>query len=355
LVTSFDYNRATLAADASGDLAAHYAEAVVSARPQVVVLDPIRSIEWSYEVERGLLADRDVDLIVPTDGDAPAGLLAACDVIVSSGRIPIDAEFISRLPSGTAILCYSAGRDAVDERAAAAAGIRVSSVHPASDDVADHALALLLAAVRLIAPLSVAAEAGDWSYTNHPEIYDIPRLGGSVLGTVGAGRIGRAVAERARAFGMTTIATYHHPPSVADPLLPHHDLIELFALADFVVLAAALTPSSRGMIDADVLRKAKPGLVIVNVARGALVDEDALADALDAGVVGGAALDVRVAEPPDPATDRLSGRPNVLQTPHVGAATARLRADLHRLAAAEAIALLEAAGRIPPSPSPIDD
>jgi phosphoglycerate dehydrogenase-like enzyme len=109
------------------------------------------------------------------------------------------------------------------------------------------------------------------------------------------------------------------------------------------------------MIDADVLRKAKPGLVIVNVARGGLVDEDALADALDDGVIGAAALDVRVAEPPDPDADRLSGRRNVLQTPHVGAATERLRADLHRLAAAEAIALLESAGRIPPSPSSIDD
>jgi phosphoglycerate dehydrogenase-like enzyme len=329
--------------------------AIVNDRPQVVVLDPIRSIEWSYEVERRLLAARGVDLVVPTDGDARAEQLAACDVIVSSGRIPITADFVSRLTPGTAILCYSAGRDAVDERAAAAAGIRVSSVHPATDDVADHAFALLLAAVRQVVPLSAAADAGEWSYARHPEIYEIPRLGGAVLGVVGAGRIGRAVAHRARAFGMTTIATYHHPPTVPDALLPHHDLVELFALADFVVLTAALTPDTRGIIDADVLRKAKPGLVLVNVARGALIDEDALADALDAGAVGAAALDVRAAEPPDPSVDRLSGRRNVLQTPHVGAATARLTADLHRLAAAEAIALLEAAGRIPPSTSPIDD
>jgi D-3-phosphoglycerate dehydrogenase len=172
------------------------------------------------------------------------------------------------------------------------------------------------------------------------------RLRGAVLGIVGPGRIGRAVAHRGRAFGMRTIATYHHPPQVPDAELPHHELADLFRQADVVVLAAALTPESRQMVDADVLATAKRGVIIVNVARGALIDEDALADALDAGVVGAAALDVRASEPPDPANDRLSGRPDVLQTPHVGGASDGSVADLHRLAAGEAIALLEAAGRL---------
>ena len=318
-------------------------------RPRVVVLDPIRSIGWSYDVERELLAERGVQLIVPAEDDESAAVAATADVVVSSGRIPVTADVIAGLTSGAAILCYSAGRDAVDEQAAAAAGIPVASLHPATDDVADHAIALMLGAVRMLVPLSQAAARGDWAYAGHLEIFEMRRLRGAVLGVVGAGRIGRAVARRARAFGMTTIATYHHPPVVSDAELPHHDLAELFGLADVVVLAAALTPESRNLVDAEILATAKPGLVLVNVARGALIDEDALADALDAGTVSAAALDVRVSEPPDPAADRLSGRPNVLQTPHVGGASDGLVADLHRLAAREAIALLEAAGRLQPS------
>jgi lactate dehydrogenase-like 2-hydroxyacid dehydrogenase len=318
-------------------------------RPRVVVVDPIHSIPWSYDVEADLLEQRGVELVVPADDTESAAAIATADVIVSSGRIPITSDIIAKLTGCAGILCYSAGRDAVDEDAAAEAGIPVASLHPATDDVADHAIALMLGAVRMLVPMSEAAAAGEWAYSEHLQIFEMRRLGGAVLGIVGAGRIGKAVAHRGRAFGMRTIATYHHPPPVPDAELPHHELAELFALADVVVLAAALTPDTRQMIDADVLAAAKRGVIIVNVARGALIDEDALADALDAGVVGAAALDVRAGEPPDPANDRLSGRSNVLQTPHVGGASDGSVADLHRLAAREAIALLEAAGRLPPS------
>jgi len=317
--------------------------------PRVVVLDPIRTIPWTYDVERDVLAQRGVELVVPADDTESTAVAGTGDVLLSSGRIPVTADVIAGLAACVGILCYGAGRDAVDEQAAATAGIPVESLHAATDDVADHAIALMLGAVRMLVPLAHAAAAGDWSYARHLEIFEMRRLRGAVLGVVGAGRIGKAVAHRARAFGMRTIATYHHAPPAADTELPHHDLAELFALADVVVLAAALTPDTFHLIDAKILASAKPGVLIVNVARGALIDEDALADALDAGVVGAAALDVRASEPPDPATDRLSGRSNVLQTPHVGGASDGLVADLHRLAAREAIALLEAAGRLQPS------
>ena len=150
---------------------------------------------------------------------------------------------------------------------------------------------------------------------------------------------------------MVTIAT-HRSPSSADPSLPHVDIGELFGRSDVVVLASSLTAATRGVVDAEVLDGAKRGLVLVNVARGGLVDEDALADALDAGIVAAAALDVRVQEPPEPATDRLTGRPNVLQTPHIAGASASSRRDRHVLVARGVIELLDAAGRLGPTRPP---
>lgn len=321
----------------------------VSRRPLVLVIDPIRSSNWSYEVEERLLAERGIDLLLPADAAGAEAAMDSCDVAISSSILPIGADVIARLTSCVGILCYSAGKDAVDESAARAADIPVANVNAATSEVADHAMALLLASVRLIVPMSQAAAAGAWKLSLHPEIWQIPRLDGRVLGVVGAGHIGKAVAHRARAFGLGTIATYHHPPAAPDPLLPHAELGELFARSDVVVVAASLNEETRGMVDAEVLAQAKPGLVIINIARGGLIDEEALADALDAGIVAAAALDVRAQEPPDTATDRLGGRPNVIQTPHIGGASAEARIDLHVLAARGVIKLLEAAGRVGPA------
>jgi phosphoglycerate dehydrogenase-like enzyme len=315
----------------------------------VLVFDPIRAEGWSYDVEQARLEQQGVDLVVAEDAGAAAELVPHCDVLVSSGTRPVTAEVISRLPAGAGILCYSAGRNAVDEVAAARAGITVAGVHAATEEVADHAMALLLAVMRLIVPMSQAANAGDWSYADHPEIWQIPRLSGRILGVVGAGHVGRAVAMRARAFGLRTIATYHRPPVPGDPSLPHVPIADLFARADIVVLTAALTEQTAGIVDAATLGAARPGLVLVNVARGGLIDEEALADALDRGIVAAAGLDVRVEEPPDPATDRLTGRPNVVQTPHIAGASSQARHDLHVLAADGMLSLLADAGRLTPA------
>lgn len=315
-------------------------------RPIALMLDPISwRREWPYDAERDILAAAGVHLVVPADATEQDLVAPTADVIVTSGMFAVDAARIATFSRCVGILCYSAGRDHVDEAAAAEHGIAVAGVHANADEVADHAMALLLAANRLIVPMSRRTEAGNWDLIEAPEIWQIPHLRGLTLGVVGAGHVGVRVAERARAFGMLTIAATRRPPATDDPLLPVVPLDQLVATADIIVLAASLTPETRHMFDADLLSRVKPGALLVNVARGGLIDEAALAVALDEGRIRAAALDVRASEPPG-ADDPLTGRPDVLQTPHIGGASASVLTDLHRLAAEGALDLLRRAGRL---------
>jgi D-3-phosphoglycerate dehydrogenase len=172
-------------------------------------------------------------------------------------------------------------------------------------------------------------------------------LRGKTLGIVGAGRIGRGVARRARGFGLRTIAADPFVEPGTDPELEILPLPEVLAQADALVLCAALTSESRHLIDRAALALVRPGMVLVNVARGGLVDESALAAALAEGRVGAAALDVRDPEPPRPASDPLAGFDNVILTPHMAATSQEAVEDLHRMAAEISLELLRAGGRLP--------
>jgi D-3-phosphoglycerate dehydrogenase len=244
------------------------------------------------------------------------------------------------------ILCYSIGMDKVDAAAAAKAGIPVRNIPDyCTDEVSDHAIALLMAAERRIQPVTKAMGTG-WKLQDRAALAPIRRIRGQTLGVLGAGRIGRTVARKARGLGFMTIA---HDPLVAVTADPDLELVTfdaLLARADAIVLCAALTDGSRGVIGREALATVRPGMIVVNVARGGLIDEQALADALRDGRVGYAALDVRDPEPPDPATDPLRDLPNVLQTPHVAATSQEAIEDLHRIAAETIVEMLEAAGRI---------
>ena len=310
------------------------------------IFDPLTwDYEWSYDVERTLLASRGVELVIPADSVDSDNLTRRADVVISSSLIPIDESVLARFENCVGIVCYSSGLDAVDVDAAARAGIEVRNIEANYLEVADHAMALLLTLRRLILPMTTATENGKWDLREFPEIWSIPRLSGQTLGIVGVGRVGRQVGVRGRAFGMDTIANYHNPPPFEDPDLLHFDLDELFRRSDAVVLCASLKPDSVGMIDRDVLAGARPGSVLINVARGKLIDEGALVKALDSGLLAGAALDVRVSEPPDD-RDPLSGRANVIQTPHMAGASAGAERDLHEGAAARVIELLKLSGRL---------
>jgi D-3-phosphoglycerate dehydrogenase len=199
---------------------------------------------------------------------------------------------------------------------------------------------------RHLLPFLLSAQRGDWDVYQGTDFTGIRRLRGQTVGIIGLGRIGSQVAVRCGAFGMRVIA---YDPFLTAPSVPGAELVELDELladSDAVVLCGALTDSSRGILDAERIGRMRPDAFLVNVSRGALIDETALAGALRSGRLGGAALDVRAQEPPQ-SPDPLAGLPNVLLTQHLAATSAQAREDVHLIAARRALELLDAAGRLP--------
>jgi D-3-phosphoglycerate dehydrogenase len=315
-------------------------------RPRVVVFDPIPG-GWSFDVEAGVLGGRGVDLVVPADESAANEAIATADAVIVTGVRRLDAGRIGTLERCAGILCYSIGMDKVDGPAALGAGIPVRNVPDyCTDEVSDHAMTLLLAAQRRLLPIANATAEGEWPLRDRSELTAIRRLRGQTLGIAGAGRTGKLVARKARGFGFRTIAYDPFLTDSGDPDLELVSFDELLQRADAMVICAALTPGAPPLLSRDALAEVRPGLILVNVARGGHVDENALAAALQDGRVAVAALDVRATEPPaEP--DPLAGLPNVIQTPHVAASSREAADDLHRLAAEYVLGLLEDAGRIP--------
>ncbi|MCA9661295.1 MAG: D-glycerate dehydrogenase, partial [Myxococcales bacterium] len=200
------------------------------------------------------------------------------------------------------------------------------------------ALALLLACARRLPEAAADARAGRWT-TWSPDGWLGADLRGATLGIVGLGKIGRAVAARARAFGMRIVyAGRRRDPGAEAELdataLPLDALLET---SDFVSLHVPRTPATEGMIDAAALRRMKPSARLINTARGSLVDPDALAEALRAGWIAGAAIDVTDPEPL-PAGHPLYAEPRLLITPHIGSATEGTRRRMAELAVANLLA-----------------
>jgi D-3-phosphoglycerate dehydrogenase len=222
------------------------------------------------------------------------------------------------------------GVDAIDLGAATARGIPVANVPDyGTEEVATHAFALLLLAARRLDLYMAGVREGDWSYRRAAPLH---RLVGRTLGIVGYGRIGRAVARRAPGFGLRVIACDPYAPD--DGAVERVALRELLARADYVSLHVPLTEETRRLIDAAALAAMKPGAILVNTARGPVVDPDALAAALASGHLAAAACDVHEVEPLPPEHPLLR-QPNFLPTPHVAWYTAESQADMRRLAAEE--------------------
>lgn len=315
-------------------------------RPRVVVYDPVPG-PFAWGPETAIFGSRGVDLIVPEDATAADEAIRTADAVIVTGYGKLDADRVAGLERAVGILCYSIGMDKVDGPAAKAAGIPVRNVPDyCTDEVSDHAVALLLAAERRILPFATATAAGGWPNDDRSLTGSLRRLRGQTLGIAGAGRIGRLVAAKARAFGFRTVAYDPFITASADPDLPLVGLDELFAASDAVIVCAAYTPGAPPLISRDVLARVKPGLIVVNISRGGHIDEHALAEALRDGRVSVAALDVRVSEPPDLADDPLSRLPNVVLTPHIAGSSLEAVEDLHRLAAEYVLDMLEAGGRI---------
>jgi glyoxylate reductase len=248
----------------------------------------------------------------------------------------VDAELLDLAPNLRAVANLAVGTDNIDLEAAASHGIAVGRTPDVlTDATADLAFALLLAAARRLAQGADFVRSGEW-VTWEPAGDLGVEVTGATLGIVGWGRIGQAVARRAEGFGMEVV---HSRPA------PLEDLLER---SDFVSLHVPLTPATRHLIGAEALARMKPTAILVNTARGGVVDQDALAAALHAGELGGAALDVTDPEPLPP-DDPLLDAPNLLVVPHIGSATVRTRSRMADLAVDNLLAAL--AGQPMPHPA----
>jgi D-3-phosphoglycerate dehydrogenase / 2-oxoglutarate reductase len=314
--------------------------------PVAVIPEPIDIMGWNYEVERSILEPAGIRLIVPASPDEARAAMPDADVIFTSSRLT--ADDIATFRNAVGILCYSVGMDYVDAKAAAAHGIPIWNCPTSNnEEVSDHAVLLILAAQRRLLPLALAARDGDWNVYEWPQLGEIHRMATRTVGIVGFGRIGHIVARKLHGFRLKVIA---HDPFIAesgDPLVELVSLDDLCARADIVVSCAALTDTSRGIIGADAIAKMRRGVIVVNVSRGGIVVEDALAEALESGHVAYAALDVRAPEPPNPESDRITKLTNVLLTQHIAASSVESIEGLHVEAAHQIIAMLRQAGRLP--------
>lgn len=247
--------------------------------------------------------------------------------VLTTGAIGIDAALLARLPKLEIVAVNGIGTDAVDLPAARARGVAVTNTPGVlTDDVADLALTLLLAAARRLPALERYVRAGDWE-AGKP-LAPTRALRGKVCGVYGYGRIGQAVAARAEAFGMEI--RYFQPRAIEGVAAPRSEsLLALAGESDYLVVCAPGGPSTRHVIDAQVLAALGPSGTLVNIARGSLVDQDALIAALREGTLGMAALDVFDGEPKVPA--ELRALENVVMTPHVGSLTVETRHAMGQL------------------------
>jgi len=245
----------------------------------------------------------------------------------------ITADMIQQMTRCRIISRFGIGVDNVDLEAATAAGIVVTKVPDyCIDEVSDHAMALLLTLARKIPSSNAQVHAGRWEMK---AVVPIHRLKGRILGLVGFGRIPRLLAPKAKAFGLRVIV--HDPLVQADVIAREHvdhvDFDELLAQSDYVSIHTPLLPETRNLFNGDAFGRMKPGAYLINTARGPIVDEQALARALDAGQLAGAALDVMPQEPP--AGSPLLGRDNVIITPHTSFYSEESLLELQRKAAQE--------------------
>jgi glyoxylate reductase len=310
---------------------------------------PDSAVEMLRAVGEVRIRERDT----PLPREELLELVAGADALVTLLHDRVDEELM--VAAGPQLRCVAniaVGYDNVDVEAASRRGVAVTNTPKVLDDAtADLTMALLLAVTRRVAEGDRLVRSGAaWSWGMSFMLGS--SLRGKLLGIVGLGAIGSRVAQRARAFGMEV--AYHSrrpaPAALAAPLeaerLPLEQLLER---ADVLSLHCPLTAETRHLIDAAALERMKPSAVLVNAARGPIVDERALAEALAAGRIAGAGLDVYEREPQvEPALLQLD---NVVLTPHLGSATVETRTAMAELAARNAISVLSGQGPLTPVPS----
>ncbi len=288
-------------------------------------------------------AGHEVDVRLGLDDEGLVEALQGASALIIRSATRVTAEVLDAVDGLLVVGRAGIGLDNVDVRAATRNGVMVVNA-PLSNSVsaAEHTMALLLAQARNIPQAHADLVAGRWNRSQWAGV----ELADKTLGIIGLGRIGRMVAMRAAAFGMRCIA---HDPFVAEESalragVEMRSLEDLMAESDFVTLHLARTPETIGLLDAEMLKRSKPGLRLVNVARGGIVDEEALAEAVRAGIVAGAAIDVFAEEPTT--VSPLFGLPGVIVTPHLGASTVEAQ-DKAGITIAEQVELALAGDYVP--------
>jgi len=260
------------------------------------------------------------------DKAAIKDLLSDCDGVIL-GVDPMDAEVIASAPKLKAIAKYGVGVDNIDMDAAKSRGIKVSrTVGANSEAVADYAMALILAVARKTVEIDKRCRQDDWKKITTRDV------SGATIGILGLGAIGRNVAMRAQGFGMKVLA---YDPYWDDEYASAHNIAkstpdEIYANADIISLHLPLMPETENFIGQAELAKMKPGAILINTARGGLIDENALLDALEAGKLYGAGIDAFSQEPPkDPRWFKLD---NVVMGSHCAASTSGAARNMGRMA-----------------------
>jgi D-3-phosphoglycerate dehydrogenase / 2-oxoglutarate reductase len=302
-------------------------------QPVVVVADPV--------AEEGLVRLRQQARVETVTGQGPAALRAAvaqADGLIVRSETRVTSDLLDAAPRLRVVGRAGAGVDTIDVSAATARGIVVVNA-PGGNAVAaaEHTLALMLALARQVTRADAAMKRGEWARSQ----FVGTELADKTLGLVGLGRVGTEVARRARGLDMRVI--------VYDPYVPEEhvrrsgfeaaDLDQLLAQAEFVSLHVPLTELTRGLLSRERLAQLPRGAYVVNCARGGLLDEAALVEALDAGHLAGAAVDVFATEPPAP-DDPLPRHPRVVATPHLGASTVEAQVNVAAQVADEILAVL---------------
>lgn len=283
--------------------------------------------------------DIEVDVRPGLSPEELAKVAGNCDGMIVRSGAKVTAEVLAAAGKLRAVARAGVGVDNIDVAEATTRGVLVMNTPDANTvSTAELAVTLMMALSRRISPANASLKAGQW---NRKE-FQGTQLAGKTLGIVGLGRIGRAVAVRAAALDMNVIAFDPYFPESADsPIELAAGLDDLCARADYITVHVPKSDETLGMIGREQLALMKPTVRLINAARGGIIDEAALADALEAGGVAGAALDVYTAEPPEADVHRrLIDHPNVLAVPHLGASTEEAQDQVALDAAQELVAAL---------------
>jgi lactate dehydrogenase-like 2-hydroxyacid dehydrogenase len=286
-------------------------------KPEILILTPIYApalaeLEREFTLHK-LWNAQDPDAFIKELGGRVRGM-------VTTGLLGFGRRHLDALPKLEIIASLGIGHAAMDLAAAQERGVVVTNTpYPIVQSVADLAMGLIIAVMRRICEGDRFVRAGKWPQGPFGPGRD---LGGKICGIIGLGQIGRGVAKRAEAFGMTVCYHGHRPKQ--DVAYPYHaDLEAMAQLVDCLVVSCTATPATRGMVNARILEALGPEGFLINVARGAIVDEPALVAALASGRIAGAGMDVFQDEPRVPAA--LVALENVVMVPHIGSTTLEVR------------------------------